>query len=452
MEPDPGGRALKRVLVANRGEIAVRIMRACQTLGLETVAIYSEADRDALHTRLADRAVCLGPPPAAASYLNVPAILTSALGTGCDAIHPGYGFLSENASFAAACREQGLLFIGPPPDAIRLMGDKLEARRLAARLGVPVVAGSPGPVDGADAAAVIGYPLLLKASAGGGGRGMRVVRTAAELDPAIARATAEARAAFGDGTLYAERYLERVRHVEVQVLADTRGAIIHLGERDCSLQRRHQKILEEAPSPAVSPALRRDLTEAALILARAVGYQSAGTVEFVLDPAAERFYFIEMNTRIQVEHPVTEMITGLDLVALQLRLAAGEPLPLAQADVRLTGHAIECRINAEAAEQGFRPSPGTVRAWVPPAGEGVRVDTHIEPGATVPPFYDSLLAKLIAHGRDRADAIGRLREALAAFHVEGVATTIGFHRRLLDHADFVAGRVHTRWVEEELAR
>jgi acetyl-CoA carboxylase biotin carboxylase subunit len=429
----------------------VRVIRACQTQGLETVAVYSEADRGALHTRMADRAVCLGPPPAAASYLNIPAILASALGTRCDALHPGYGFLSENAAFAAACLEQGLRFIGPPPEAIRLMGDKLEARRLAARLGVPVVAGSPGPVCSADDAAAIGYPVLLKASAGGGGRGMRLVRTADELGPAIARATAEARAAFGDGTLYAERYLERVRHVEVQVLADTRGGVIHLGERDCSLQRRHQKILEEAPSPAVSPALRRDLTEAALTLTRAVGYESAGTVEFVLDPATERFSFIEMNTRIQVEHPVTEMITGLDLVALQLRLAAGEPLPLEQGDVNLTGHAIECRINAESAEHGFRPSPGTVRAWVPPSGDGVRVDTHIEPGATVPPFYDSLLAKLIAHGRDRADATARLREALAAFQVEGVATTIGFHRRLIDHPDFVAGRVHTRWVEEELA-
>ncbi len=430
----------------------MRVIRACQTLGLETVAIYSEADRGALHTRLAGRAVCLGPPPATASYLNIPAILASALGTGCDAVHPGYGFLSENSAFATACLEQGLRFIGPPPDAIRLMGDKLEARRLAAKLGVPVVAGSPGPVGAAEEAAGIGYPLLLKASAGGGGRGMRVVRTAAELGPTIARATGEARAAFGDGTLYAERYLERVRHVEVQVLADTRGGLIHLGERDCSLQRRHQKILEEAPSPAVSPALRQDLTEAALTLARAVGYQSAGTVEFVLDPVAERFYFIEMNTRIQVEHPVTEMITGLDLVALQLRVAAGEPLPLAQADLKLTGHAIECRINAEAPEAGFRPCPGTVRAWAPPRGDGVRVDTHIEPGAEVSPFYDSLLAKLIAHGRDRADAISRLREALAAFHVEGVATTIGFHRRLLDHADFVASRVHTRWVEEEVAR
>jgi acetyl-CoA carboxylase, biotin carboxylase subunit len=440
------------VLVANRGEIAVRVIRACQTLGLETVAIYSEADRGALHTRLADRAVCVGPPPSPASYLNVSSILAAALGTGCDAVHPGYGFLAENAAFATACLEQGLLFIGPPPDAIRLMGDKLEAKRLAARLGVPVVAGSPGPVRTADDAAPIGYPLLLKASAGGGGRGMRLVRTAAELGPQIERAAAEARAAFGDGTLYAERYLERVRHVEVQVLADAGGGVVHLAERDCSLQRRHQKILEEAPSPAVSPSLRRDLTEAALVLARAVGYQSAGTVEFVLDPAAERFYFIEMNTRIQVEHPVTEMITGLDLVALQLRLAAGEPLPLGQADVRLSGHAIECRINAEAAEDGFRPCPGTVIAWIPPRGDGVRVDTHIEPGAGVPPFYDSLLAKVIAHGSDRAAAIARLREALAAFHVEGVATTIGFHRRLVDHPDFVAGRVHTRWVEEELAR
>jgi len=443
---------LKRVLVANRGEIAVRVIRACRALGLETVAVYSEADRGALHTRLADRAVCVGPPPSAASYLNVPSILATALGTGCDAVHPGYGFLAENAAFATACQEQGLRFVGPPPDAIRLMGNKLEARRLAARLGVPVVAGSPGPVRSVDDAASLGYPLLLKASAGGGGRGMRLVRSAAELGPQIERASAEARAAFGDGTLYAERYLEQVRHVEVQVLADARGGIVHLGERDCSLQRRHQKILEEAPSPAVRPSLRRALTEAALDLARAVEYQGAGTVEFVLDPATERFYFIEMNTRIQVEHPVTEMITGLDLVGLQLRLAGGEPLPLGQADVRVAGHAIECRINAEAPEEGFRPCPGTVTVWVPPVRDGVRVDTHIEPGAVVSPFYDSLLAKVVAHGADRAGAIARLRDALAAFQVEGVSTTVGFSRRIVDHPDFVTARVHTRWVEEELAR
>jgi acetyl-CoA carboxylase biotin carboxylase subunit len=294
--------------------------------------------------------------------------------------------------------------------------------------------------------------LLLKASAGGGGRGMRVVRTAAELGSAIERGAAEARASFGDGTLYAERYLERVRHVEVQILADARGGVVHLGERDCSLQRRHQKILEEAPSPSLSPPLRRDLTEAALRLVQAVAYQGAGTVEFVFDPDAGRFYFIEMNTRIQVEHPVTELITGLDLVALQLRLAAGEALPLAQADVRFVGHAIECRINAEEPDKGFRPSPGTVTAWVPPGGDGVRVDTHVECGTAVPPFYDSLLAKVVAHGADRPAAIARLREALAAFQVGGVSTTIGFHRRLVDHPDFLAARVHTRWVEEELAR
>jgi acetyl-CoA carboxylase biotin carboxylase subunit len=430
----------------------VRVIRACQSLGLETVAIYSEADRGALPTRLADRAVCVGPPPSSASYLNAASILAAALGTGCDAVHPGYGFLSENPAFAAACLEQGLCFVGPPPEAIRLMGDKLEARRLAARLGVPVVAGSSGPVRSVEDAGAIGYPLLLKASAGGGGRGMRLVRSAAELGPTIERAAAEARAAFGDGTLYAERYLEQVRHVEVQVLVDARGGVVHLGERDCSLQRRHQKILEEAPSPALSPSLRRDVTDAALGLVRAVDYRGAGTVEFVFDPAAARFYFIEMNTRIQVEHPVTEMITGLDLVALQLRLAAGEPLPLGQADVALRGHAVECRINAEEPEKGFRPCPGTVSVWVPPGGDGVRVDTHIEPGAVVPPFYDSLLAKVVAHGADRAAALTRLREALARFHVEGVATTIGFHRRLIDHPDFVASRVHTRWVEEELAR
>jgi acetyl-CoA carboxylase biotin carboxylase subunit len=387
-----------------------------------------------------------------ASYLNVSSILAAARGTECDAVHPGYGFLAENVAFAAACLEHGLRFVGPPPEAVRLMGDKLEARRLAAGLGVPVVAGSAGPVRSVDEAAAIGYPLLLKASAGGGGRGMRVVRTAADLGPAIERAAGEARAAFGDGTLYAERYLERVRHVEVQVLADAGGRVIHLAERDCSLQRRHQKILEEAPSPAVSPSLRRGLTEAALRLVRAVAYQGAGTVEFVLDPVAGRFYFIEMNTRIQVEHPVTEMITGLDLVALQLRLAAGEALPLAQADVSLVGHAIECRINAEEPEKSFRPCPGTVTTWVPPDGDGVRVDTHIEPGTVVPPYYDSLLAKVVVHGADRTAAIARLREALAAFQVGGVSTTVGFHRGLVEHPDFIASRVHTRWVEEELTR
>jgi acetyl-CoA carboxylase biotin carboxylase subunit len=439
---------VKRVLVANRGEIAVRVIRACQALGLETVALYSEADRGALHARLADRAVCIGPPPAHASYLNVPAILAAALGTRCDAVHPGYGFLAENTAFATACREHGLRFVGPPPGAMRLVGDKLAARRLAARLGIPVVPGAEGAVRSPEEAAAIGYPLLLKAAAGGGGRGMRVVRSPADLGAELALAAAEARSAFGDGTLYAERLLPRVRHVEVQILADGHGRVIHLGDRDCTLQRRHQKLLEEAPAPAVSAVTREAMAGAALALARAVRYEGAGTVEFLLDPASDRVYFIEMNARIQVEHPVTEMVTGLDVVALQLAVAADEPLPVAQRDVRIVGHALECRINAEAWEDGFRPCPGVVAEWVPPAGEGIRVDTHVEPGTVVSPFYDSLLAKLVVHGVDRAAALERLRRALDAFRIRGVPTTRGFHRRILDHPDFVAPRVHTRWVDD----
>ncbi len=445
---------MKRVLVANRGEIAVRVIRACRALGLESVAVYSEADRGALHTRLADRAVCIGPAPAAQSYLNLAAILATALGTRCDAIHPGYGFLAENAAFAEACVERGLRFVGPPPHAIRLMGDKLCAREAAARLGIPVVSGSEGPVHSpADAAGVAdrtGYPILLKAAAGGGGRGIRVIRAPSELAGGFVGAQAEAQAAFGDGTLYVERFLGRVRHVEIQVLGDQMGTYVHAGERDCSVQRRHQKLVEEAPSPAATPGLRRAMGEVALALVRHIRYENAGTVEFVLEPESGRFYFIEMNTRIQVEHPVTEMVTGLDLVAMQLRLAAGEPLDLTQSDIRIDGHAIECRINAEAAAEGFRPSPGLVREWLAPGGDGLRVDTHVLPGTVVSPYYDSLLAKMVAHGPHRAAAIARMRRALEEFRVEGVDTTIPFHRRVVDHPDFIGGRVHTRWVEDEL--
>ena len=446
---------MKTVLIANRGEIAVRVIRACRTLGLGTVAVYSEADRGALHARLADRAVCIGPALAAQSYLAGPALLATARGTGADALHPGYGFLAENADFAAACVQAGLTFVGPPPEAIRVMGDKVQARDRAAALGVPVVPGSRAPVaDTAGAASVarsVGYPILLKAAAGGGGRGMRVVRSLAELSEAFLAAQAEAQAAFGDGRLYVERFLERVRHVEIQVLGDRFGAVAQLGERDCSVQRRHQKLLEEAPSPAVRPALRAAMGEAALVLARDIKYEGAGTVEFVLEEGTDRFAFIEMNTRIQVEHPVTEMVTGVDLVASQLRLAAGERLALGPDDVQVSGHAVECRINAETADAGFRPSPGRITRWAPPAGPGLRVDTHLEAGTVVPPFYDSLLAKVVAHGADRATAVARMREALASFRVDGVDTTIDFHRRLLGHPDFVGGRVHTRWVEDTLA-
>ncbi|MFZ1059945.1 MAG: acetyl-CoA carboxylase biotin carboxylase subunit, partial [Candidatus Rokuibacteriota bacterium] len=398
--------------------------------------------------------VCIGPAPVSGSYLNVTAIMATALGSGCDAIHPGYGFLAENAAFAEACVEHGLSFVGPPPEAIRLMGDKLRARETAAKLGIPVVPGSDGALGSlAEAESIarqVGYPFLLKAAAGGGGRGMRVIRSPSDLAQGFREAQAEAQAAFGDGTLYAERFLERVRHVEVQVLADRAGSCLHLGERDCSIQRRHQKLLEEAPSPAVTAQLRAAMGEVALTLVRHIGYENAGTVEFVLEPESGRFYFIEMNTRIQVEHPVTEMLTGIDLVAEQLRIAAGEPLRLRQPDVRIAGHAIECRINAEAAEEGFRPSPGVITEWVPPAGDGIRVDTHVVAGTEVPPFYDSLLAKLVVHGSDRAAAVDRMRWALAEFRVTGVHTTVEFHRRIMSHPDFVAGHVHTRWVEEEL--
>jgi acetyl-CoA carboxylase, biotin carboxylase subunit len=445
---------VKRVLVANRGEIAVRVIRACRELGLETVAVCSTADREAAHVRLADRSVCIGPPAAADSYLNIAALVTTALGTGCDAVHPGYGFLAENASFAERCEEHGLRFVGPPPSAIRAMGDKVRARELAAKIGVPVVPGSDGSVASVDevagAASRIGYPLLLKAAAGGGGRGMRIVRAESQLLDAFIGAQAEAGAAFGDPTLYVERFLERVRHVEIQVLADAEGESVYLGERDCSLQRRHQKLLEEAPSPAVTPTLRSVMGEAALALVRHIGYQNAGTVEFVLEPATGRYYFIEMNTRIQVEHPVTEMLTGVDLVAAQLRVAAGEPLGLSQADIRMRGHVIECRINAEDPALDFRPCPGVITEWRPPVGDGVRVDTHVTRGAPVPPFYDSLLAKVIVAAATRPAAIDRMKQALAEFVVQGVPTTVSFHRRVLEHPHFVTGRVHTRWAEEEL--
>jgi acetyl-CoA carboxylase biotin carboxylase subunit len=445
---------VRRVLVANRGEIAVRVIAACRTLGLETVAVYSEADRGGLWTRLADRAVCIGPARAAASYLSVGAVLAAARGTGCDAVHPGYGFLAENAEFAEQCAVHGVTFVGPPAGVIRLMGDKLGARRFVAELGIPVVSGTEDAVASSDEAqeiaARIDYPVLLKAAAGGGGRGMRVVRDAGDLRGAFEAARAEAHAAFGDGRLYVERFLERVRHVEVQVLGDEHGAVVHLGDRDCSVQRRHQKLAEEAPAPGLGDGLRRSIADAAVTIACRTGYRSAGTVEFLVDPRRGHYYFLEMNTRIQVEHPVTEMVTGIDLVAAQLRIAAGERVGVAQADLRIRGHAIECRINAETPDAGFRPSPGRITRWRVPAGEGIRVDTHGFMGAVVPPFYDSLLAKLIAFGPDRETARRRLLDALDGFHVDGVATTIPFHRRLLDTDEFARGELHTTWVEQTL--
>ena len=444
-------KTLKRVFVANRGEIAVRVIRACKALGLETVLGVSEADRASLGARLADRVICIGPPPAAQSYLRPEILVTAALGAGCQALHPGYGFLSERASFQRLCSDAGLAFVGPPAEAMEAMGDKLNAIRIARRSGVPTVPGSGDLVSAQSAsaaAATIGFPCLLKASAGGGGRGMRIIRSEGELAAAFASAGAEARAAFGDATLYLEKYIEQARHVEVQVIGDLSGDLRHLLERDCSVQRRHQKLIEEAPAPGLPPAARTEMTEAALALAREVGYASAGTVEFVYDIAAERYYFLEMNTRIQVEHHVTEAITGVDLVREQLRIAAGERLSFRQTEIAAHGHAIECRINAEDPARDFAPSPGRVARWDAPSGPGVRLDTHCFEGCVVPPYYDSLLAKLIVWGEDRDCAVARALAALEDFNVEGVSTTIPFHRDVLSHPDFRGANVTTRWVED----
>ncbi len=443
----------KKILVANRGEIAVRVIRACRELGIATVAVYSTADAEALHVRLADEAVCIGPAEASRSYLNLHPILSAADITGADAIHPGYGFLSESPRFAEICTTCGFTFIGPPPASMALMGDKVRARRLAAEVGVPLLPGTKDPIsdpeDALRAAEAIGFPLIIKASAGGGGRGMRLVADPGDLPPFLATAQAEAKAAFGDPAVYLERFLEAPRHVEVQILADAHGGRVHLGERECSIQRRHQKLIEEAPSPAVDAERRAALGEAALRIAAAGGYVNAGTVEFLLDEGG-RFYFMEVNARIQVEHPVTETVSGLDLVKLQIRIAAGEPLPLAQSDVVLRGHSLECRVNAEDPDR-FLPSPGRLTAFRPPGGPGVRVDTFGYVGATVPPHYDSLLAKVITAGADRGEAIARMLRALEEFEVVGVATTIPFHLKVLRHPDFVAGRLSTRFLDRMAA-
>ena len=444
---------MKRVLVANRGEIAVRVVDACRTLDLESVVAVSAADRDSMAARLADRAVCIGPASASLSYLNQDALLAAALGTGSDAVHPGYGFLAENATFAAACERAGLRFVGPASESVHTMGNKLAAREVARTAGVPLVPGSDRLADieeAREAAEGIGYPLLFKAAAGGGGRGIRVVRKADELAGAFAGASAEGRAAFGDPTLYAERYVTAGRHIEVQVFGDRQGQVLHVGERDCSLQRRYQKVLEEAPAVAVPEHARAAIHRSAVLLAQAIGYENAGTVEFLYDEERDEHYFLEMNTRIQVEHPVTEMVTGLDLVRLQLQVAAGDPLPFIQEQVTVTGHAIECRINAESPEQDFRPSPGRITRWAPPEGRGVRLDTHCFEGYVVPPFYDSLLGKLIVHGRDRAEALQRMKTALRDFEVDGVATTIPFHAWLLEQPDVESGRFGTRWLESAM--
>ncbi|HVF60407.1 MAG TPA: acetyl-CoA carboxylase biotin carboxylase subunit [Thermoanaerobaculia bacterium] len=438
----------KKILIANRGEIALRIIQACRELGIRTVAVYSTADRDSLHVTYADEEVCIGPPPSNQSYLNISALLSAAEITGADAVHPGYGFLAENAHFAEVLQECRLTWIGPQPQVIRLMGDKAKARQTAVEAGVPVLPGSQEPLADLDEAkrlaSEVGYPVILKASAGGGGRGMRIVGAASELAGQLATAGDEAEKAFGDGSIYLEKYLLEPRHIEFQVFGDHHGKVIHMGERECSIQRRHQKLIEESPSPALTPELRERMGEAAVSLCANVGYQNAGTIEFLLDGDG-RFYFMEMNTRIQVEHPVTEMVTGIDLVKLQIEIAAGEPLKL-PSGLKPRGHAIECRINAEDPDT-FAPSPGPLKTFHLPGGPGTRVDTHGYEDYVIPPWYDSLVAKLIVHDRSRAEAMARMARALDFFVVEGIKTTIPLHQRILRDSDFAAGRLSTRFME-----
>jgi acetyl-CoA carboxylase, biotin carboxylase subunit len=439
----------RKILIANRGEIALRVIRACREMGIRTVAVFSQADRESLHVRFADEDVCIGPPPARESYLNIPRIIAAAEITGADAIHPGYGFLAENAEFSEICERSNLTFIGPTPQQIRLMGDKAAARRTMREAGVPIVPGTDAvaSVDEAlSAAREIGFPVLIKAAAGGGGKGMRVARDVNEFARQFGMARNEASAAFGDDSVYIEKYLDRPRHIEFQILGDRHGRVVHLGERDCSIQRRHQKLIEEAPSPALTPSLRERMGAAAVGGAQTIGYVGAGTIEFLLDETGS-FYFMEMNTRIQVEHPVTEMTTGYDLIKEQIRAAASQPLSIAPGPPILRGHAIECRINAENPDRDFAPSPGTITTFHPPGGPGVRLDTHVYAGYRVPPFYDSLLAKLIVHGTDREEALARMRNALASFVLEGVHTTIPFLQKVLDHRDFISGEVDTKFLE-----
>ncbi|HEY8020118.1 MAG TPA: acetyl-CoA carboxylase biotin carboxylase subunit [Thermoanaerobaculia bacterium] len=441
----------KKILIANRGEIALRIIHACRELGIRTVAVFSTADRDSLHVTYADEEVCIGPPASTASYLNISSIISAAEITGADAIHPGYGFLAENAHFAEVVEECRMTWIGPSPRVIRLMGDKAKARETAMAAGVPVLPGSREPLaDSAEAervAAEVGYPVILKAAAGGGGRGMRIVGSPAEIAGQFGTASEEAERAFGDGSIYLEKYLTEPRHIEFQVFGDRHGSIVHLGERECSIQRRHQKLIEESPSPALTPELRAEMGEAAVELCRAVGYENAGTIEFLLD-ADRRFYFMEMNTRIQVEHPVTEMVTGIDLVKLQIRVAAGEPLGI-KSGMKPRGHAIECRINAEHPVT-FTPSPGPLKTFHLPGGPGTRVDTHGYEDYVIPPHYDSLVAKLIVHDRTRREAVARMSRALDFFVVEGIETSIPLHRRIVRDPDFLAGKLSTRFMERFL--
>jgi len=442
----------RKVLIANRGEIALRVIRACRELGVETVAVYSEADRESLHVRFADDDVCIGPPPSRQSYLRIPHLIAAAEITGADAIHPGYGFLAENAEFAEICRASNIAFIGPTGEQIRAMGDKATARRLAREAGVPTVPGSPGTIEDVDEALAfaesIGFPVIIKATAGGGGKGMRICLQRDQFAQLFNLAQNEALSAFGNGAVYVEKYLERPRHVEIQVMGDRFGKVVHMGERDCSVQRRHQKLIEESPSPALDGDLRARMGEAAVALASNIGYVGAGTIEFLLDTDGS-FYFMEMNTRIQVEHPVTEMVTSFDLVKEQIRVGAGDPISFQGDGRRLRGHAIECRINAEDPYRNFQPSPGLITAYHPPGGPGVRVDSHVYAGYTVPPYYDSLIAKVIVHGNDRAEALTRMGQALDSFIVEGVTTTTPFLARVIRHPAFIAGDVDTRFLERE---
>src|SRR6478752_1553019 len=444
----------KKILIANRGEIALRIIQACRELGVRTVAVYSEADENSLHVRFADEDVCIGPPRSADSYLSVPAIISAAEITGADAIHPGYGFLSESAYLAEVCEACHIKFIGPTPQVIRLMGDKARARRVMKKAGVPILPGSDGPIDGEDKALKlakeIGYPVIVKATNGGGGRGMRVVHAANALSQAVKTAQREAEAAFGVGDVYLEKYVESPRHIEFQILGDHYGNVVHLGERECSIQRRHQKLLEESPSAALTEKMRRKIGGVVIDAAKAVQYTNAGTFEFLVDPEG-RYYFMEANTRLQVEHPVTEMVTGIDIVKEQIRIAAGERLGFKQADVVFTGHSIECRINAEDPET-FVPSPGLIHVFSVPGGPGVRVETLAHNDCTITPYYDSMIAKIIVHGRDRQEAIARMKRTLEMTVIEGIKTTIPLHLRILSDPEFVAGRLSTSFMERFLAR
>jgi acetyl-CoA carboxylase biotin carboxylase subunit len=442
----------KKILIANRGEIALRVICACRELGIKTVAVYSEADENSLHVRFADEDVCIGPARSADSYLSVPAVLSAAEITGADAIHPGYGFLSESPYLAEVCEACHIKFIGPAPNVIRLLGDKARARRAMKKAGVPILPGSDGPVDGEEKAVKVakdlGYPIIIKAVAGGGGRGMRVIRAPGELGKALKTAQREAEAAFGVGDVYLEKYVENPRHIEFQVLGDHHGAVVHLGERECSIQRRHQKLMEEGPSVAVTEKMRRKLGSTVVDAARAVQYTNAGTFEFLLDDKGN-FFFLEVNTRVQVEHPVTEFITGVDIVKEQIRIAAGERLSFKQGDVTFTGHAIECRVNAEDPDT-FAPSPGVIHAFSVPGGPGVRVDTFAHSECTIPPYYDSMIAKIIAHGRDRQEAIARMRRTLEMTVIEGIKTSIPLHLKILSDPDFIAGRLSTAFMERYL--